>query len=408
MKRLFRGPRPALAATAGTIVLLTAMTALGHFANNIFLPSLPAIARDLGTPISVVQLALTVFLATLAVAQLVVGPLADRFGRRPTILAGLILFMLGSAVCAQAPAIDVVMIGRVLQAAGAGASLVAARAVTRDAFAGPDLARVMATTSMGFSVVPSMVPFLGGAIQEAAGWRWSFWAALAVGAVVLLCVLARLPETNREHLRFRHPGTLLTAYLPVIADRRLLGYAAAGMGAMGGLFAFYAGSPTIFIERLGISPTGYGLYPPISVMGFLAGSVFARRNAGRIREEHLVAIGLAILALGAIAMVTPPALGLLHRFALIGAMAIFVAGLGIVMPISMAAALRIFPDRAGTAAALLGFLQMSAGALGAALASALKAPLDVLAFPTAMLVFAVLALLGFSTLVLLGTSARRS
>lgn len=408
MNRLFGAERPALTATAGAIALLTAMSALGHFANNIYLPSLPAIARDLATPISVVQLTLTVFLATIAVTQLVVGPLADRYGRRPTIVLGLLLFMIGSIVSATAATIDLVMVGRVLQAAGAGACLVASRAVTRDSFAGASLARVMATTSMGFSVIPSLVPLLGGAIQEFAGWRWSFWASAVAGSIVLICVALRLPETGRERLEIRHPGLLIIAYLPVIANRRMLGFSAAGMGAMGGLFAFYAGSPTIFIDRLGISPTGYGLYPPLSVLGFLAGSLFAQRKAGKIREERLVTIGLVILVLGAIAMVLPPALGFLHRFALIGAMATFVSGLGIVMPTSMAATLRIFPERAGTAAALLGFLQMGAGALGAALASALKAPLDILAFPAAMLAFATLALLGFATLILMGTSPETS
>ncbi len=394
------GPGPPRGGTAsvGTIVLLTVLGALGQFATNVYLPSFPAIARELAAAMPTVQLTLTAYLATIAVSQLVYGPIADRFGRRPTLLFGLVLYLIGSLGCALAPDITGLMIGRIIQAAGAGAGVVVSRAVVRDRFEGAEIGRVMSSIAIGFSAVPALVPFLGGAIDEYAGWRWSFGAAAAIGAAVMGFVILRLPETNRTRLPTLRFGNVLAAYLPVLRNRHAMGFAVAGMGAMGGLFAFYAGSPAVFIDRLGISPTGYGLYPPISVSGFVIGGIVARRLIGHLQEPQLIAVGLAVLVAGAIAMLVPPLLGFLHPFALVGAMMIFVAGLGMVMPISMAASLRLFPERAGTAAALLGFLQMGAAASGAALVSLLKPGLDVLAFPVGMLAFALAGAIGFAVL----------
>lgn len=387
-----------LSATPATIALLTALGAIGQFATNIYLPSFPAIVRDLATAMPAVQLTLTAFLATMALTQLVYGPLADRYGRRRTLLTGLALYLVGSVICTLAPDVGTLTAGRIVQAGGAGAGVVVSRAIVRDCFEGAEIGRVMATMAIGFSLVPAVVPFLGGTIQAQAGWRWSFALATLLGVAITAIVVFRLPETNRSHVERLHLGRIALAYLPVLRHAQAMGFAVAGMGAMGGLFAFYAGSPAVFIERLGISPAGYGFYPPISVAGFVIGGIAARRFARDMPEARLVTVGLLLLLAGALAMLLPPLLGFLHRFALTGAMVVFVAGLGIVMPISMAAGLRAFPERAGTAAALLGFLQMAAGAAGAALVSLLKHDLDILAFPTAMTAFAALALLGFLAL----------
>ena len=383
-----------LRATPAVIALLTALGAIGQFATNIYLPSFPAIARDLATPMPAVQLTLTAFLATMAITQLVYGPLADRYGRRRTLLAGLALFLVGSVICAVAPDVGTLTAGRIAQA-----GVVVSRAIVRDCFEGAEIGRVMAAMAIGFSLVPAVVPFLGGAIQAQAGWRWSFAVATLLGLAITAIVVTWLPETNRSRLDRLELTRIALAYLPVLRHAQAMGFAVAGMGAMGGLFAFYAGSPAVFIERLGISPAGYGFYPPISVAGFVIGGIAARRYARDMAETRLVTIGLLLMLAGAIAMLVPPLLGLLHRFVLTGAMVIFVAGLGIVMPLSMAAGLRAFPERAGTAAALLGFLQMAAGAAGAALVSLLKNRLEELAFPAAMTAFAVAALLGFLVLV---------
>jgi DHA1 family bicyclomycin/chloramphenicol resistance-like MFS transporter len=376
--------RPVLTADAATIALLTALSALGQFASNVYTPALPAVANGLGAPIGAVQLTLAIFLAGFALAQLVYGPVSDRFGRRPVLFAGLGLFALGTLGCALAPDVATLLASRLLQAVGAAAGIVIARAMIRDSFDGVELARVMALVTMAFALVPGLTPLLGGIVQDLAGWRWGFWLTLAVGLLLSALAARRLPETNRRPLAKLDAAAVASGYAATLGDRVFRRYALTVALVFASMSAFFAGSPDLFIARLGVSPTEYGLYPPLAVSGFLVGGAVTRRLSGRVPAERLALVGVAVMAASAAAMAAVLAGVLVHKHVVNAAMVVHVTGLGILMPTAMAAALARFPERAGTAAATIGCLQMAGGALGTVAVSRLQETLPVLAFPSVM------------------------
>lgn len=216
-------------------------------------------ATALKTDLPTTQLTLTAFLIAFAVTQLVCGPVSDRFGRRAMALAGLVIFVIGSAVAALAGGIAAVFAGRVLQALGAAASTIAARAAIRDCFDGAEVARVMALTTMVFGLVPGLAPLLGGALQDAFGWAAPLWSAALAGGIVLAATALWFPETIRVRLPSLDLGAALAAYAPILRSRAYLGYAATGALGLGALFAFLSASPAVYINHLGASATEYGV-----------------------------------------------------------------------------------------------------------------------------------------------------
>jgi MFS transporter, DHA1 family, multidrug resistance protein len=382
-------------AAPALVVFLAALAAVGQFASNVYIPSLPAVAVALDQPVAAVQLTLAVFLASFAVMQLVCGPLADRHGRRPVLIGGLVVFLLGTGVCLGAQDIGFLIAGRTIQAAGAAAAFVVSRAISRDLFEGAALAKTMALVSMVFALVPGLTPLLGGVLQEAGGWRLPFAATLVFGACVLVAALP-LGETNRAPLARIDGRALGAAYASVLRTPQFRRYALSSALVFAGLSAFFAGSPDVYIARLGVSPIEYGLYPPLTITGFVLGGLVTRRLAGRIPEPALAGFGLALIVLASGAMLALPAAGILHKYALTAAMGVFVTGLGVFLPTAVAAALMPFPRMAGSAAAMLGFLQMADGALGTVAVSVLTASMPLLAFPLVMLAAGLLAAAWFA------------
>jgi len=388
------GARPLLTASAATVAMLAALAALGQFANSVYLPSFPAMEAALATDAAHVQLTLAAFLIPFGVGQLVAGPLADRYGRRPILFGGLLVFLAATVACGLAQSVDVLIAGRAVQGLGACTGVIVARAVVRDAFDGDEMGRVMGMISMAFTAVPALAPFLGGAAQDLVGWRASFALAALAGVAVFAVAFRRLPETNPS---FGASLNLAGRYGPVLRSPVFLGYTALSAAALGGVFAFHAGAPHLFIAELGVSATEFGVYPSLTVTGFLLGAWMVRRYLLAWGERRLMVLGAALLVAAPSSMIAAIAWDALAVWPMVGAMWVFVWGMGITVPLSIAGAIRGFPERAGTAAAALGFCQMLAAAAGTALVSAL-APLGHAAFPTGMLV---LAAIGFSALVFL-------
>jgi DHA1 family bicyclomycin/chloramphenicol resistance-like MFS transporter len=390
------GARP-LEARYGVIFLLTAMTALGQFASNVYLPALPAVAADFSAPMSQVQWTLAVFLVVFALGQLVYGPLSDRFGRLAPLKLGLIVYLAGSIGAALAPTLAVLLACRAVQAAGGAAGIVIARAMVRDSFAGQALARVMALISIVFGLVPGLSPLVGGIATDVLDWRATFWLTAVLGVGVLAGTL-HLAETNRRpepSLDFR---AILVGYRGVLVNRPFMVFALPAALIVGSLSAFFAGSPTLLIERIGISPTEYGFYPPFAVSGFMIGGAMARRMAGRTSPAGIVRLGLAIMLLGALLLAVPAMIGAFGKYQVAVAMVVHVSGLGLVMPTAIAAALSAVREQIGTASAVLGFLQMTCAAL-ATFAVSLAQPLyPVAAFPVVMIVFTAASLLVFTSM----------
>jgi DHA1 family bicyclomycin/chloramphenicol resistance-like MFS transporter len=381
-------------AATSDILLLTAIAALAQFANNIYLPSLPAIAADLDASATTIQLTVTVFLACLGLVQLGYGPLADRHGRRPVFTGGACLFLAGTLLAMVAQSAAMLIAARALQAIGAGAGIVVSRAIARDRFDGPELGRVFALMTMAFGLVPAVVPLLGGVLQQTLDWHAPFAATFLVGLAVLAIFRRRQPESLAKALPALDPATIAAAYLEVARSRRFLGSAMAASGALGGLFAFFTGSPFVFMEVLGVTPIEYGFYPPIAVLGFVVGAFLSKRWTRDMAPLALARRGLLPLALGALAMVGPPLAGLLHPFQINAAILVWVMGLGLIMPAMTQHAMTPFGHVAGTASALLGFLQMSGAAVASAAVGALTPWSVVLAFPVVMVMMALVGAIG--------------
>lgn len=392
------GTGPRLSATTGTVLLLAAMAAVGQFASNVYTPSLPAVAAELGVTSAAAQLTFAVFLATFAVAQLIYGPLADRFGRRPVLFSGLALFVIGTIGCAVAPTLEALIAARIVQAFGAAAGLVVSRAATRDSFEGPELAKTLAAVTIAFALVPGLTPLLGGVVQSLAGWRMIFWITLAAGIAVTVWSASKLPETLHNRSEPLSARRVASGYAIILQDRVFRGYALTAGLVFGAMSAFFAASPELFIGHLGVGPAEYGLYPPLAVSGFIIGGIVTRRLAGKVAPRRIAATGLAIMTVALITMTALPLLGLIHKHAFNAAMVLNVTGLGVFLPTAIAGALQRFPDRAGAAAAVQGFLQMSGGALGAFAVGFVQVGLPILAMPLTMLASLLLAWIAFATI----------
>jgi DHA1 family bicyclomycin/chloramphenicol resistance-like MFS transporter len=339
--------------------LLTALVALGQISTSIYIPSMPSIVSELATTPELVNLTLTGFLLGFAVCQMVFGPVSDRLGRRPALFAGLGLYLAASLLCAFASTIAMLIIGRVLQGMAACAGPVLGRAIVRDIYGPSRTAAAMAYIGAALAISPAIAPIIGGYLQVWFGWRSAFAFLTAVGALILAASWLLLMETSPRGLG-SEPNThgLLRSCALLLRDRRYLGYTLVVSFIFAGLMAFAAGGPFVFIELLGLSPEHYGMLAIFPVVGYFAGSLAAGRLTGRLSLNRLVLLGVGVSLLGGGLMAGLAALAPLSVAGVIAPMAIFTAGLGMALPAGMAGAMAPFPQVAGAASALLGFIQM--------------------------------------------------
>lgn len=377
-------------AYAPLIVLLTALAALGMLSTNIYLPALPVIGAALQADADSVRLTLTVYLAVFAVCQLIAGPLSDRYGRRPVLGFGLVLFLAATLVCATAQSIEMLILGRALQAVGACAASVIGRAMARDLFDGAALSKALGLIMTGVAVAPGFSPLLGGLLQEGLGWRAPFYAVAIIAAVVFVIVFARLGETRPDHAPRPGISGAFAAYGSLLNSTAFLLPALATTAALGALFAFFAGAPGLFIAAYGQSPTEFGLTSSATVFAVFAGGWSAPKLMRRFGAGNAIRFGFLVLSLGG-ALLWAQTATLPGLWLAILATMVFLYGIGIVNPLTVAAALQPFPQRAGAAAALIGALQMAGATVGAALVNLLPLA-GTEPMPAAMLVMALLGL----------------
>ena len=353
------------------IAVICAFAATGTLATNIFLPSLPSMAATLQVSSAAVTSAITVYLAIFAVGQLVVGPLSDRFGRRPVILIGLSLFVAGTIGCAFARDLPDLLIGRSIQASGGCAALVLSRAIARDLF-DRQLTRVMAAITVATAAAPGFSPLLGGALDHFLGWRSEFIFVAIFAVCTVTAYVSFVGETIRSARSSMNPLTIASSYLALIRDIRFVVPARTAGLLMIGLFAIFSSAPRVLVESFGFSPITLGLLFAAVVFVVFAAGMLATRLSARLGLYRATVVGLAISVTGGATLLLASLVAKGSFLPFITTTAIFLLGLGIASPLSSAAALSPFGNKAGVAAALLGFAQMAGGALGTLLAAAIS------------------------------------
>jgi DHA1 family bicyclomycin/chloramphenicol resistance-like MFS transporter len=353
------------------IAVICAFAATGTLATNIFLPSLPSMAATLQVSSAAVTSAITVYLAIFAVGQLVVGPLSDRFGRRPVILIGLSLFVAGTMGCAFARDLPDLLIGRSIQASGGCAALALSRAIARDLF-DRQLTRVMAAITVATAAAPGFSPLLGGALDHFLGWRSEFIFVAIFAVCTVTAYVSFVGETIRSARSSMNPLTIAGSYLALIRDIRFVVPARTAGLLMVGLFAIFSSAPRLLVESFGFSPITLGLLFAAVVFVVFAAGMLATRLSARLGLYRATVVGLAISVTGGATLLLASLVAKGSFLPFITTTAIFLLGLGIASPLSSAAALSPFGNKAGVAAALLGFAQMAGGALGTLLAAAIS------------------------------------
>jgi DHA1 family bicyclomycin/chloramphenicol resistance-like MFS transporter len=353
---------PARAPGKGLIVYAAAIFSLLALASDLYLPALPALREALRATDAQAQLTLSAFIVGFGAAQLVYGPLSDRFGRRPVLLSGLALFMVGSIAAMLAPSIETLVAARLLQGVGACSGPVIGRAIVRDLYDPVRGARALAQIMMLVVLVPMFAPLLGGTLTVWLGWRANFAVLFACGLAVWIVTWLVLAESSR----YRDASATSFAQLArnaftIYAHRTFSAYAVCFTLSYAGLFLYLSGSPFLMIEVFGASPREFGLWLIIPVVGNFVGSYVCAQLTRRFALTTLLGIGAGATAVGGAFMLALA--GFAHPLAIVVPMTFYLVGHSFTNPVCLAAAVGPFPRVAGTASALLGCTQLVLAAI---------------------------------------------
>ena len=356
------GPRIAIAIPA----LLIAAGSASILSTDLYAPSLPHLPAYFATDAATVKLTMSLNLAAFALAQLLHGPLADRYGRRPVFLAGMLAFVATALGAAAAQSVGQLILARVLMGAAASVEAVIVLAVIRDLYDEAGAVRLLALYGMVIAVAPAVGPVIGGFVFVWLGWRANF--LLLAGVVALICALAArlLPETapglDRGALA---PARMARGYLGLLANRVFVAYALMMAVALAGIFAFVTAAPFILITRHGVLTEHYGFFQAAIVAAYFIGTLLAGRSAGRLDTRQLCTIGIALMLAGAMALVAAVAWRE-SPLTITAATALFTAGLGPLFAAAPVLAMSAASTSGGgQVAALIGAFEMGGGALGA-------------------------------------------
>lgn len=353
------------------LLLLGSLSAFGPMAIDFYLPSFPTLALAFATNVEHVQLTLSAYFIGLAGGQLLYGPLADRFGRRKPLIFGVLLFTVASIICALATSLEWLIAARFLQALGGCAGMVVSRAVVRDLCDPLASAKVFSQLMLVMGVAPILAPVAGGLLLTQFGWQSIFLCLALFGALCGLAVALWLPETLTPSMPHNALRQAPRKYLELLKDRQFVGYALTGSLAMAGMFAYIAGSPFVFIELYGIPPQHYGWLFGANAAGFI---LAAQVNAWLMRwhgPAYWLSRTVWLYLLAALSLLGVSLLQTQALWPLLIPIFVIVASLGCLLPNSTACAMAGHGAQAGSASALLGFLQFSLAASASAMVGVL-------------------------------------
>ncbi|MCI5161752.1 MAG: Bcr/CflA family efflux MFS transporter [Candidatus Electrothrix sp. AX5] len=339
----------------------------GSISTDLYLPAMPSMGRALGANAGMIELTISGYLIGFSLGQLFRGPISDRYGRRPSVSAGLILFVIGSGGCALAGSAPALIGWRIVQAIGACAGVALARAMVRDLYVGNRAAQMLSSLMTIMTIAPLLGPLLGGQIVALAGWRAVFGFLVVVGLftlILLWTIPETLPASRRNTESFRGA---LRYYGELLRHRRILGYASTGGFLYAGLFAYVAGTPFIYINYYHVSEQGYGFFWGIVIVGATAANFLNARLVIRHGYDRILIIGTVVMALAAFTTAWTAGTGWGGLWGLVLPLFVFISSVGLIVANSVAGAMTCFPERAGAVSALVGAIHYGSGIIGSAL-----------------------------------------
>ena len=340
------------------LLLLSVFVALGPLSTDMYLPALPAMVDVFGTTLSSVQLTISAYLAGFAIFHLFCGPLSDRFGRKPILIVGLVIFCISCVGCALVDTIDELIMWRFIQGIGACTGPTLGRAMVRDIYGPVKAAKGLAYMAAIMALAPVIAPTLGGWMLSFMSWSSIFWFLGGYGLLGIVVIALLLPESLPEPQSL-HPISILKNFLSLLVDGRFNLHVLGASFIYAGAFAFISGSSFILIDFMNVPAENFGLWFMFIVLGYMIGNLFTARYAHRFESRHLM-LGGGLLGLSAgLVMVMFCLLEIYHPLMIVLPVACYTGAVGITMPNAMAAAMAPFPSIAGTASALMGFVQMT-------------------------------------------------
>ena len=353
---------------ARLVLILGALTAFSSMSIDMYLPAFPQMAGDLGVPLGTVQLSISAFLFGSALGQLFYGPIADQWGRRTPLLAGLALYVLSSLGCSFVQSGAGLLCWRVAMAIGGGAGMVIARAVVRDLYDTAEAARMYSLLMLIMGAAPILAPMAGGQLMLFVGWRGIFAFLGVFGLISLSAAALYLPETLPVERRARHRfAGMAGSYRLLLADRRFLCYAVA-LGCVAGVnFSYITGAPLVFIQLHGVSPQNFGLFFGANACGLIGASQINRRLLRRFTPQRILNAAFGVASAAALLLAAAAATGIGGFAAQVVLIFVCLCMTGLLYPNVIALAMAPFDQAAGSASALLGSIQYTIGATAGAL-----------------------------------------
>ena len=341
------------------IIIIASLVAVGPMATDMYLPALPTMSKDFNTSSANVQLTLSIYFFGFAIGQLIYGPLSDRFGRKPVLQMGLLIFIISSAIASLATSIETLIFMRLMQALGGCAGPVLGRAMVRDMFSAEEAGQVLSHVASTMALAPAIAPIIGGILTVNFGWQANFWFLFAYAIAAFLMLSFGLAETNHH----KNPDAMklnlmLSNYIQIIKHREWRLYTLICSLIFAGLFAFLSASSFVLIEYFHVSELQYGLLFAVIVIGYIIGSQVSARLSRRIGGFSLIRMGCWLGLIAGLSMLGLNLLGIYHISSIIIPHFFYMIAVGITMPLAMAGALAPFPKMAGAASGLLGTTQM--------------------------------------------------
>lgn len=379
--------------TRRTAILGALLMAIGPISMAIYTPAMPELVKAFGTTEAAIKISLALYFAGFALAQLVSGPASDAFGRKAASLVFLSIYLAGGLIAVFAPSVEFLLAARLIQGIGVSVGMTVARAIVRDQFIGSEASSILNLIGIMLAIGPAIGPTMGGLSLAAFGWHSVFWLMVGFGVISVVAVVFFLRETAVPDRKLIRPGNLVRAYAELLRNKRFLFAAMIMAGSVGALYAQATMLSFILINEVGLTPTGFGLSMLMQSGAYFSGSVALRFLVKILGDRHSAILGLCCSGIGGTLMILSVFLLEPSFITIMGPVAVATFGIALITPYIVTAAMAPFPHIAGSASAMMGFIQMSSGFIAGVVASLIGSPL--LAFGTVIPFMEFMAIAGY-------------